>query len=276
MDSKNKSDSENEANAEDIRLFKSDVLKKMDEIGSSIIVKSETELKLSAILTEYNALKSEIQTRSNYHQRLLELQLTALTVIAGAALAYQFAGKWIILLIPIESAIFGLWWIEHSLVISEIGAYIHRCIEHRLGQLLNERDILCWEVAMTYGVYRDPDRRFINFRVLLFLTFVAPSIGILLITLALLMRGVPRIETWVQLGAWFGIDEVYAGTMWYLAGVIWLIGFGLFLAYIIQAVHRNKLTKLRKQQTVKTDKLSSPSSRSKEERERRGSVEAGG
>jgi hypothetical protein len=240
------------------RISSPEILQELHKLAESIASKSEIELKLHAILNEFSVLKAEIQTRSGYHQRLLELQVTALTLIAGAALAYPFAGKWLILLIPLESAIFGLWWIEHALVISEIGAYIERSIESRISALLTEQEILCWEEAMTYGVYQQPDSKLMNFRSLLFLTFAAPSIASLLIGSTFLLRSVSWFEQAVNLQSRFGLPDVYVGSMWYLALLIWSVGVLLLASYMIHARHRGQLTKLRKQFTRRTMKLEMP------------------
>src|SRR5689334_6101248 len=101
----------------------SKLIEKLDANFHGVVVTSETQQTLQAMLAEYNALRAEIQSRSNTQNTLLQLHLTALTLILGGALSEKL-GPWIIFLIPLEATIFGLWWLDHSLVIMEIGTYI--------------------------------------------------------------------------------------------------------------------------------------------------------
>jgi hypothetical protein len=68
------------------------------------------------MLAEYNALKSEIQYRNEFQTKIISIHIIILTAIIGSVL-YKHLNWSILLLIPIESSLFGLWYINYLLVI---------------------------------------------------------------------------------------------------------------------------------------------------------------
>ena len=56
---------------------------------------SKNEYKLQAVLAEYSQLKSEIQYRSQFQNSLLQIHVTVLIAIIGAA-SYGVINIWII------------------------------------------------------------------------------------------------------------------------------------------------------------------------------------
>lgn len=95
-----------------------------------------TEEKLQGILAEYDALRAEIQNRSESQNRLLELHIAALAFIISTMVAYSQYRYALILLIPIESSVFGLWYLVHAFSIEEIGTHIRKRIEPGVEKLV--------------------------------------------------------------------------------------------------------------------------------------------
>jgi hypothetical protein len=112
--------------------------------SSQSITTPNVEDKLQAILAEYNALRSEIQNRSNSQSHILEIHLTTLALIIGFILSYPQHLKLLILVIPIESSIFGLWYLFHKSSIEEIGDHIRNEIEPMVNELVRCKAMF-WE-----------------------------------------------------------------------------------------------------------------------------------
>ena len=98
------------------------------------------QLQLQTILAEYAALKSEIQYRTEFQNNLVRMHFTFLGAILVAGLSNILTIKTSLLLIPIESSSFGLWYFDCGLRILEIGAYIRKCIETHVHKILGKNE----------------------------------------------------------------------------------------------------------------------------------------
>lgn len=145
--------------------------------ASQSITTPNVEEKLQAILAEYNALRSEIQNRSNSQSHILEIHLTTLALIIGFITTRPEYLKFLILVIPIESSIFGLWYLFHKFSIEEIGDHIRNKIEPRVNELVRCKAML-WENEGVRYITKSLERSFKGFESI---TFSAPSIIALII-----------------------------------------------------------------------------------------------
>lgn len=100
--------------------------------------------KLQAMLAEYNAYKTEVNNRTSVQNALLRLHVTALTVIIGTMIVQPDFGPWLIFLVPIESAMFGLLWLDHATRIEELGQFFAE-IERNVSDLLKHPGIMSME-----------------------------------------------------------------------------------------------------------------------------------
>ncbi len=202
-------------------------------------------------MAEYNALRSEIQYRSEFQSRLLEIHIAALTAILGAAVSKALS-LWVILLIPIESSIIGLWYLDHALMIQEIGSYIRTSIQRRAAELLNEPHILWWETAYRVGVATAPTKRVITFRRLLFFTFGGPPLIALAVATAFLILSVPQISDAFQIPTVLGL-----GPQWWLVFMSWIIGISFFFLYWLHVRYLSKISAIltaESEQSIKENK----------------------
>ena len=145
--------------------------------SSQSITTPNVEEKLQAILAEYNALRSEIQNRSNSQSHILEIHLTTLALIIGFITTRPEYLKFLILVIPIESSIFGLWYLFHKFSIEEIGDHIRNKIEPRVNELVRCK-VMLWENEGVRYITKSLERSFKGFESI---TFSAPSIIALII-----------------------------------------------------------------------------------------------
>ena len=138
--------------------------------------------KLDAILAEYNTLRSEILQRSEFQNRFVQIHIVALTSIIGFTF-YQGLKLWALFLIPIESSLFGLWYLDQNIMCIKIGEYIQTSIEPRVSTLLNEINIMNWESYLGC-IFTTKHKDTKVYRLSNVLTFGGPSVLILLTTLA--------------------------------------------------------------------------------------------
>lgn len=100
------------------------------------------------MLAEYNALISEYRDRMKIQHNLLQIHITVLTAIMGVAFSQlsttTFPTKFL-LLIPIESSIFGIWYFDIAITMLEIGAYIRYKIKTKIQTDFNDKCIMGWE-----------------------------------------------------------------------------------------------------------------------------------
>lgn len=136
---------------------------------------------LSAHLAEYQWLRTEIQSRSDYQHRIIQIHVAALTLLLTTGLAGSFS-KWIILAIPFESAIFGLWWLDHATTIRKIGRYLADELEEKIDQVLGSTNVVTWERRVENPDQHDLKSVIKGYQSVSDWTFIWPSGLILFVT----------------------------------------------------------------------------------------------
>jgi hypothetical protein len=138
------------------------------------------QLQLQTILTEYAALKSEIRYRTGFQNHLVQLHFIFLGAILAAGLSNILTIKTSLLLIPIESSLFGLWYFDCGLRILEIGAYIRKCIEAHVHKILGKNEtkpkIMIWESEFRKSFNNDSFAIEVGSLMLILLTFGGPTL----------------------------------------------------------------------------------------------------
>jgi hypothetical protein len=235
---------------------------------------------LQIVIEEYHALRTEIQYRSEFQHRFLQLHITTLTIILGAALSplvsqiaganlSQLIGPELILLIPIESSIFGLWYLDHEITIFEIGAYIRTIIASKAAQLVQDPNVMRWEAAWRMGVLVPHRRRAIRYRGIVALTFAGPSILAQITTALLLLLSNPSIRDilrslavdsrlpWLaSLVAWLvQVPAYYSGPIWWLVAFIWIIAAVLIVKYMRSQSFRSKLSEVTDDEALRLSRM---------------------
>ncbi|MDQ3704940.1 MAG: hypothetical protein M3437_06925 [Chloroflexota bacterium] len=111
--------------------------------------KAVVDIAMRAALSEYQALKSEIQYRSEYQNRYLGLHITALTTIMGVTVTQLDNPHihWLIFLIPFESVLFGFLYTDHTEIIHRLAKYLRR-IELQVNHLVRTPELMSWEVDL--------------------------------------------------------------------------------------------------------------------------------
>ena len=99
-------------------------------------------------LSEFRALRDEIENRGRVQQALLALNMTALSAIFGMALTSSKLEWWhpsILLIIPLLSSFLSLLYLNHDFTIATIGHYIRDKISPKLRELSGDAEIMGWE-----------------------------------------------------------------------------------------------------------------------------------
>jgi hypothetical protein len=114
------------------------------ETGSSPQgVSPATQLGNQVMLTEYSALRNEVDRRANVQWNVLALQITSVGVIASLAIS-RVADIALLLVIPLSSYMLGSRYILHDYHIKLISRYIRDSLSERLqGHLVWES----WKVS---------------------------------------------------------------------------------------------------------------------------------
>lgn len=215
------------------------LIEKLNATFHETSVNSDKSHILQTILTEYSALRTEIQNRSGIQSTILQIHITAITLILGGVLTQSF-GQWLIFLLPIETTLFGLWWLDHSLVIMEIGTYIRLSIEVRVSKLLNQDKIMFWEANFREGFIGPNRKRHATFNWLVFITFAGPALISLLYSLTLLILKILFENKFFPSSISSQMKSIYPGiTIWLAASCITVnIIFSLF--FISMLFYRTK------------------------------------
>lgn len=98
---------------------------------------------VSVLLAEYNALRGEIDRRSQAQQTLANLALG----LSGALVAYAVAHDAVVVLLlqPILASTLGLLYADHGLAIRRASRYLDRCVVVSIERLTREPALMRWE-----------------------------------------------------------------------------------------------------------------------------------
>lgn len=140
--------------------------------------------RLKVLLTEYQTLWSDVQSRNDRQNKFLQLHITVLTAIIGVGLTTKIEYFWIVMLIPVESSIFGLWFNANSLTILRIVEYLLCVVEKQIKETLKESDTKYLNRSiefMSWGIfYRSSHNNVFQndliYRILVMFTFGLPSL----------------------------------------------------------------------------------------------------
>lgn len=132
----------------------------------------------TALIAEYNSLRTEIDRRSQAQQTLSNLALT----LTGATVAYALANDAIVVLLlqPIIASALGMLYADHGKAIRRAGRYVELHLAPALTDLADDARVLLWEkVAHSGGTGMTR----LSWFVPPLLVFVGSSLGVLVAAL---------------------------------------------------------------------------------------------
>jgi len=98
---------------------------------------------ITVLLAQFSACRTEILARSSSQASVVNLNITAISILAGYYFVYH-ANPLVLLVIPLVSPMLGIIWADHAINIGNLG----RFIQHRLMPLLSgtlQRDLPDYE-----------------------------------------------------------------------------------------------------------------------------------
>ena len=215
----------------------------------------QTKNQLTAILEQYKSLRTEIQYRSEFQARYQQFHLATLTVLIGAALTRY--GEWLVLLIPIEASIFGLWYLDSAISIDRIARYIETVVESNVGKVIACQQFFEYERQYTNRPkVLIPGRSTLSFITILGLTFGGPCLlAILVAAVLILVSFIPWSSPLLD------IQAPYTGPMRPLALGIFMADIILSLTYYGATRRLSKIRRFRAEEQrirfAKEEKLKS-------------------
>src|ERR1035438_2161990 len=114
-----------------------------------LAIMSEPDLSsqlVTIVLSEFNSVKSEIQSRSKAQSSLISLNMSAIAALGGFFFSEHGGDSRILLLIPIVSSVLGMVYMDHAVSIGYMGRFIQHEIKPQLANLGNMPEVLDYEV----------------------------------------------------------------------------------------------------------------------------------
>lgn len=127
----------------------------------------------AALLTQFTALRAEIQNRSTAQASMVTLNITAIGLIAGFFFA-QHADARVLFVIPVLSSILGLVYVDHAINIGNIGRFIQTRIMPELARSGGATQLPDYEVFVREFERRGGFRLFLFGIPILFMFGVVP------------------------------------------------------------------------------------------------------
>ncbi len=132
-------------------------------------------------LTEFKALRNEIEYRTKAQYTLLTINIIGLSSIFSIAHSRYLYSFDLLMIIPWFSSIIGLLFLEHDFSIARIGCYITNIIAPKLKEICGDNDVLSWEIWVRNipGKFKAPRR--LAFYLSVPTIFLFPSFIVLLL-----------------------------------------------------------------------------------------------
>lgn len=195
---------------------------------------------LSIVLAEYNALRDEITKRSGYQHQIIQLHVAALTAIVAGIFASKF-GAWAFLVVPSESALFGLWYLDHALTIAHLSGHIQARTTFAMVRLGHRKELFTWESSYLNGSLKGSATRVVLFRFTVIATFFGPAVISLGAALNLLFV---CVDCFVA-AEWSDPHTVAVSVRW----LLWLAGVSLFVLMLFSFCSLVRLQGAQRQRT---------------------------
>lgn len=105
---------------------------------------SRSSLAVEILLAEYAVARDEISKRSEAQHALLTLNVTGVSAVVGLVLAGT-ANSAVLLLVPFLASALGMLYLDHRLVIRDLGAHVRGTLRPWAVDLSGEERALSWE-----------------------------------------------------------------------------------------------------------------------------------
>lgn len=148
-----------------------------DQVLSPGTLEADKQL-ITVLLTQFNACRAEIQARSSTQATIINLNITAIGIIAGYYFAYH-TSPIVLLVIPLLSPMLGIIWADHAINIGNLGQFIERKLMPLLSATL-KHDLPDYEVSIRTFEQRKWRRLLLLIAPMLLLFAVLPAAALIL------------------------------------------------------------------------------------------------
>jgi drug/metabolite transporter (DMT)-like permease len=142
-------------------------------------ISDEQKQVATVLLSQFTALRAEIQNRSIIQASIVSLNITAIGLIAGFVFA-QHADPRVMFVIPILSPILGMVWVDHDVSIGNIGRFIQNAIMPELARAAGATGLPDYEVYVREREGRGRFRVFVFGIPILFMFALLPLMALIL------------------------------------------------------------------------------------------------
>jgi hypothetical protein len=182
---------------------------------------------VESFLTEFRALKEEVDHRGYWQQGILALNFSALGSILGISLSSpEWWNSSILLVIPLLCSFLSLLYLNHDFQISTIGLYIRDRISPQLCALTGNSDIMGWESWLRTTAFTNRSGRWLKLLREITYFLAAPALLVLpsIAALSVAFIGDSQTEGWTQWILWIiGLVLTVLNTLlWCLRYRLWL------------------------------------------------------
>lgn len=177
-------------------------------------MKKKSDSAINVLLSEFRALRSEIENRGRAQQALVALNITSLAAILGIAISSpEWWKPYFLLVVPFFSSSLGLYYLNHDFTIANIGHYIGKIIRPKLCKLTGDKELMKWELWTRELPRWEKAPRELAFGIAVPALFIAPSVLALFITR----------EWWLQF-LWMGgmILTLLTFSFWSYRYIYWM------------------------------------------------------
>jgi hypothetical protein len=202
-------------------------------------------LRVNSLLAEYEVLNTENQSRADFQHRVLQFHIVALTLLATAFLTRPLnssgATRWLLLGIPFEASVFGLYWLDQAVHRWRIRRHIRWNIEPKVRALLGDYPALSWETGRR-GQEFAPPPPISTFTKRIGWTFETPTVLVLLLGFGYSIVHAPWISHTAGIHNLscltrdiFPITHDYEGWRFYLVLFLSTAGLSVWIRYRMSA-----------------------------------------
>jgi hypothetical protein len=133
---------------------------------------------IAVLLAQFNACRTEILARSSSQAAVVNLNITAISILAGYYFVYH-ANPLVLLVIPLVSPMLGIIWADHAISIGNLGRFIQHRLMPRLSATL-QRDLPDYETFIRQFEQQKGRRLILLFAPMLLLFALLPAAALFL------------------------------------------------------------------------------------------------
>jgi hypothetical protein len=190
-------------------------------VRSEPMAQADTGDVLNVVLSEFKALRDEINQRATYCHTLININIVATGTLAGFVLNDP-SGIELLLLMPVLSPVLGLLWLDHSNAIRNMGDYIAARVQTTIAETIpGHPDLLGWEAFL--------DEHEVGHKTLRFLPLGVPILAVF-----------TALPTFALVRSFGELTSVWRWVLWFLGLFLTVSFLGLWIFFLLKPFLRRR------------------------------------